>query len=127
MQVRRLLIVAAAIEGLAGAALLLFPAIVVVVLLGVAPGSPGLMIAMVAGVALLALGVACGGAAMDRHAPTWMVVAITVYNAGAGLLLLAFAIRGMAEGPVVWVAGVLHLGLGAAFCARTVVVAHEPS
>ena len=41
--------------------------------------------------------------------------AITLYNAGAGLLLVLFAATGKAGGPVVWAVGVLHLGFAAAF------------
>jgi hypothetical protein len=112
----RLVTVAAVIEGLAGAALILFPGPAIAVLLDAELGSAGLMIARIAGVALLALGVACVGAAREiaGHARTWTVMAITLYNAGAGLLLIAFAARGMADGPVVWVAGVFHLGLALA-------------
>jgi hypothetical protein len=43
--------------------------------------------------------------------------AITLYNAGAGLLLVVFAATGEAGGPVVWTVGVLHLGFAAAFAA----------
>jgi len=48
------------------------------------------MIARVGGVALLALGVACAGAAAEVAGParTWPVIAITLYNAGAGLALV---------------------------------------
>lgn len=113
----RLLILAAVVECLAGLAFILFPAFTIALLLGPEPGSVGLMIARVAGVALLALGVACAGAATEvaGAARAWTVTAITLYNAGAGLLLVAFAARGMADGPVVWVAGVLHMGLALAF------------
>ena len=113
----RLLIAAAVVECLAGTAFLLLPAVAVTLVLGAEAGSAGLMIARVAGVALLALGVACAGAATEiaRPARTWAVMAITIYNAGAGLLLVAFAVRGMAYGPVVWIAGILHLGLASAF------------
>lgn len=113
----RLLTVAAVVECLAGLAFVLFPALAIALLLDAEPGSAGLMIARVAGVALLALGVACGGAATEVAGParTWTVVAITFYNAGVGLLLVAFAARGMAGGPVVWIASVLHMGLALAF------------
>ncbi len=112
----RLLTVAAVVECLAGAALIVFPAPAIAVLLDAELGSAGLMIARIAGVALLALGVACVGAATEIAGParTWTVMAITLYNAGAGSLLIAFAARGIADGPVVWVAGVFHLGLALA-------------
>ena len=97
--------------------MVLFPALAIALLLDVAPGSAGLMLARIAGVALLALGVACAGAATEIAGLARMatVVAITLYNAGAGLLLIAFAARGMADGPVVWIAGAVHLGLASGF------------
>lgn len=112
-----LLTVSAVVECLAGLAFVLFPTLTITLLLDTEPGTAGLMIARVTGVALLALGVACGGAATEAAGParTWTVVAITFYNAGAGLLLVAFAARGMADGPVVWIASVLHMGLASAF------------
>jgi hypothetical protein len=41
--------------------------------------------------------------------------AITLYNAGAGLLLVVLAATGDVGDPVVWIVGVLHLGFAAAF------------
>jgi hypothetical protein len=114
---KRLLIVAAGVECFAGAALILFPTPAITLLLQVQPGSVAPMIARVAGVALLALGVACAGAAMETARPgrAWALRAITFYNAGVGLLLLAFDVRGMAHGPVVLIAWVFHLALALAF------------
>jgi len=113
----RLLMVAAVVECLAGAALILFPAGAITLLLDAEPGSGGSMIARVGGVALLALGVACAGAAAEIAGParTWPVIAITLYNAGAGLALVGFAVRGMADGPAVWIAGIFHVALASAF------------
>ena len=76
----RLLAVAAAVECLAGLAFVLFPAIPIALLLDTEPGSTALMIGRVSGVALLALGVACTGAAraVEGSARTWTVIAITL-------------------------------------------------
>jgi hypothetical protein len=125
---RRLLAVAAAVECLAGLAFVLFPAIPIALLLDSEPGSTALMIGRVSGVALLALGVACTGAAraVAGSARTWTVIAITLYNAGAGLLLLAFAARDMAQAPLVWIAAVCHLGLGSALATCTFANAAPP-
>jgi hypothetical protein len=122
---RPLLFASVILECLAGTALLLFPGLSLVVLLGAAPDGVGLMVARVAGAALFALGIACAGAATEaaRGTPAGILIAITFYNAVAGLLLLAFAVRGMAVGPVVWVAGALHLGLAAGFGASTFALA----
>jgi hypothetical protein len=113
----RLLTVAGVLECLVGLALLLSPGITTAFLLGAEPGAVGSMIGRVAGVALLSLGIACWGARADAGgaARTGTLGAITLYNAGAGLLLVPFAATGQAGGPVVWAVGVLHLGFAAAF------------
>ncbi len=114
---RQLLTVAAVVEWLAGGALVLAPGATVGVLLGVELDRAGVMIGRVAGVALLALGTACWGARTDAGGAARLgtLTAITLYNAGTGLLLTIFAATGEAYGPIVWSAGVLHLGLAAAF------------
>ena len=116
---RRLLIIAAAAECLAGLALILTPGIVIALLLGAETDRVGLMIGRVGGFGLLSLGIACWGARTDAGgaAQTGTLRAITLYNAGAGLLLVVFAATGKAAGPVVWIAGILHLGLALGFAA----------
>jgi hypothetical protein len=116
---RQLLTIAAVIEWLAGLGLILAPGAAAALLLGAEPDSVGLMIGRVAGVALLALGIACWGARTDAGgaARSGTLIAITLYNAGAGLLLVVFAATGKAGGVMVWIAGVLHLGLAAGFAA----------
>jgi hypothetical protein len=116
---RQLLTVSAVVECLAGLALLLVPGTTIDLVLGAGPDRVGLMIGRVAGVALLALGIACWGARTDSGGPAraGTLRAITLYNLGAGLLLVLFAATGQASGLVVWGAGLFHLGLGAAFAA----------
>jgi hypothetical protein len=115
----RLLMVAAIAESLVGLAFLLAPGITTALLLGAEPDSAGLMIGRVAGVALLSLGIACWGsrAGAGGAARVGTLRAITLYNAGAGLLLVIFAVTGKAGGAVVWTVGVLHMGFAAAFAA----------
>jgi hypothetical protein len=116
---RQLLTIATVVECLAGLAFLLAPGATVALLLGVQPDRVGLMVARVAAVALVALGIACWGARMDPggEARTGTLRAITFYNAGAGLLLVVFGATGMASGSLVWGAALLHLGLAAGFAA----------
>ncbi len=106
----RLLTISGVLECLTGLAFLLSPGGTIAFLLGAEPGSVGLMIGRVAGVALLSLGIACWGARADAGGAARMgtLRAITLYNAGAGLLLVLFAATGKAGGPVVWAVGVLH-------------------
>ena len=115
----QLLTIAAVVELLAGLALLVAPGPAASLLLGAALETVGVMVGRVAGVALLALGVACWGGRTDAGgaARSGTLRAITLYNAGAGLLLVGFAATGEARGAVVWTAGVLHLVLAAAFVA----------
>jgi hypothetical protein len=102
---------------MAGPAFVLAPGATINLLLGAKPDRSGLMIGRLAGVALLALGIACWGARADQDsaARTGTLRAITLYNAGAGLLLVGLAATGRARGPVVWSAAVLHLGLAVGF------------
>ena len=115
----RLLTVAGVAESLVGLAFLFAPGVTTALLLGAEPDSVGLMIARVAGVALLSLGITCWGGRADAGGAARMgtLRAITLYNAGAGLLLLIFAVMGKVGGPVVWTVGVLHVAFAAAFAA----------
>jgi hypothetical protein len=114
---RTLLTIAAALECAAGAALVFLPALTISLLLGVESHVDGLMVARVGGVAIFALGIACWWARRDAGgaALTGTLNAITIYNWGAGLLLLVFAATGTAGGVVTALTGVLHLGLAVAF------------
>jgi hypothetical protein len=116
---RRLLTIAALAECLAGLALMGTPDAGVTLLLGAEPGAVGSMVGRIAGVALLALGIACWGARADTGgaAHTGTLRAITTYNAGAGFLLIAFVATGKASGVAVWIAGILHLALAAGLAA----------
>ena len=116
---RMLLAIAAVAEILAGLALILLPDATMQLLFGGRPDGVGMMMGRVAGVALLALGVACWGARADSGgaARAGTVGAITLYNAGGGVLLILFAVTGQASGLVVWGVGLLHLALAAGFLA----------
>jgi hypothetical protein len=120
MQMQRMLLaIAAMAETLAGLALILVPDFTIRLLLGGRPDDVGLMVGRVLGVGMLALGVACWGARADSGgaARAGTVGAITLYNAGVGLLLVLFAVTGQASGLVVWIVGLFHLALAAGFLA----------
>jgi hypothetical protein len=126
---RKLLAIAAALECLTGVAAILIPGIVIALLLGVEPSSAALMTGRLLGVALLSLGIACWYATSDKggSARTGTLTAITLYNGGVGLLLVAFAAIGIASGVLAWIAGILHLGLATAFAASLRHSAGAPS
>jgi len=119
MKQRNLLRIATAVECLAGLALIVAPGASCALLLGAELNGAGLLIARLGGLGLLALGIACWGARMDAGgvARSGTLRAITLYNAGAGLLLVVSAAIGAAVGIVVWGAGALHLGLALGFVA----------
>ena len=114
-----LLTIAAILECMAGLAFLLAPGACFSLLLGAQLDASGVLIGRIAGVALFALGIACGGARPDAGgaARSGTLKAITLYNAGVGLVLVVSGATGTAGGMVLWVAGAMHLGLAVAFLA----------
>jgi hypothetical protein len=115
---KSLLSVTGALEAATGLVLLVAPSVLVELLLGAAPGTPvGVTISRVAGVTLLALGVACWLAREDAagRAAKGLVAAMLLYNvAVVAILVLAWtslALFGIAFWPVV----LAHAGL-AAWC-----------
>jgi hypothetical protein len=115
---KALLIVTAVIESATGTALLTAPALVCSVLLGGSPGAlAGLVVARMAGAALLALGIVCGSGSRDTlsRATVGIVAAMLLYNLAAVVLLvsarLCLGMAGMGLLPV----AVLHAAL-AAWC-----------
>jgi len=96
--------------------LLAVPPLVASVLLGGAFDAPaGLAMARVAGVALIALGVACWLARNDAqsHAARGVIIAMLFYNAGA-VAVLAHAGLGLGlSGIGVWPVVLLHAALTA--------------
>ena len=108
---KRFLKLTAIIETATGLGLMAVPSVVVRLLLG-SPldTSAAVMLARVAGAALLALGVACWLARDDTQsrAARGLVVAMLIYNIAA-TALLAFAGIGLGlHGVVLWPAVVLH-------------------
>ena len=111
---RRLLKLTAIIETATGLGLMATPSVVVRLLLG-SPldTSAAVMLARVAGAALLALGVACWLARDDTQsrAARGLVVAMLMYNIPA-TAVLAFAGIGLGlQGVALWPAVVLHAAM----------------
>jgi hypothetical protein len=116
--VKLLLIVMAIIEAPAGIALLVVPAVVVPMLLGVPLDTPaGLVIGRIAGAALIALGLSCWGARRDEHnrAATGIVSAMLLYNVTAVVVLAFAGVGWRLFGVGLWLAVVLH-ALMAVWC-----------
>jgi hypothetical protein len=115
---RSLLSVTGALEAATGMVLLVAPSVVVELLLGAVPGTPaGMTVSRVAGVALLALGVACWLAREDAagRAAKGLLAAMLFYNvAVVAILVLAWTNSGL-FGIAFWPVVLAHTGL-AAWC-----------
>ena len=108
---KKLLIVSAWVEAVTGVALMAWPAPPVLLLVGAALDTTGgLIIARVAGAALLSLGLACWLARDDGRsaAARALVAAMLLYNAAA-LAVLLYAGLGLKLSAIgLWPAVVLH-------------------
>jgi len=109
-----LLIVAAALEGATGLALLLMPSVPVSLLLGAPLDTPaGLVAARIAGAALVALAIACWQARNGEWGSpaTGVLEALLFYNFATAMVLVYAGIRLDLRGALLWPAIVLHLCL----------------
>jgi len=97
---KRVLIVAAVAEGLTGLALLIVPSLVGRLLLGEALSGIAIPVARVAGLALIALGVAC--------CPGPPLVGMLTYSAFVTLYLAYLGLAAGLTGILLWPAVVLH-------------------
>lgn len=113
MKLSSLLTVTAVLEASTGVFLLASPILLASLLLGVLEGSVPLVLARVAGGALLALGIACWYAAREPVGPATrgVVAAMLVYNLATAM---AFAYGGLVyglSGVLLWPVVVLHLAM----------------
>jgi len=114
MVARKLLIVTALVETATGLILLVSPTLVVAFLLGVSLDAPAaLVVARMAGAAVLSLGCACWLARNDppRGAARALVAAMLLYNVGAVVVLRDAGIRSRPVGVALWPTVVLHAAM----------------
>ena len=102
---KRVLVLAAVGEAATGLALLVVPSLVVLLLLGEELTGVTIPVARVAGIALIALGVACW--------PGTPVVGMLTYSAAVTLYLAYVGFAGNVTGILLWPAVVLHVILTA--------------
>ena len=109
----RLLKLTAIIEAATGLGLIAVPAVVVRLLLGAEISGASIPLGRVAGVALLALGVASWLASYDEQscAARGLVSAIMLYNIGAALILALAGIGSGFVGIALWPAVILHAAM----------------
>jgi hypothetical protein len=105
----RVLIFAALAEAATGLALLIVPSLVGQLLLGFVLSGVAVLVARVAGIALVGLAVACW--------PGPPLAGMLIYSTGVMLLLGYSGVKGDATGILLWPAVVLH-GIVAALLAR---------
>jgi hypothetical protein len=105
---KKMLVLAAAGEAAFGLVLLAYPPIVVRLLFGAEIAGTGLVMSRVAGIALIALGVACWpGIAADGN-PSRALRAMLCYSLLAALYLAYLGIRGEWVGSLLWPAVGIH-------------------
>ena len=105
---RRLLAFAAVVEVGTGLALLIGPALVVALLLGSNEFGAAVPLARIAGVALLALGLACWPGRQRDGSGATVFVAMLIYNALIALYLAYLGTVGHLGGLLLWPAVVVH-------------------
>lgn len=102
-----LLALSAVVEGVTGVALLIAPTIVARLLLGAELSGAGVAVGRVAGIALLALGLACWPTSSGPGATTANFRAMLTYNLLVAVLLAYQGVQGLA-GPLLWPAALVH-------------------
>lgn len=101
---RRVLALASVTEALTGLGLLAAPSVVVKLLLSAEIVGAGIVASRVAGIALIALGVACWPTREVRAA----VVAMLGYNLLVAIYLVAVGLGGEMVGVLLWPAAAVH-------------------
>jgi len=111
VNLKTLLIVTAACEVPTGILLLIAPTLTSEFLLGEGPSSPqAFVIARIAGVALVSIGVACWLLrTADRSSQRRQLIAVLTYNLAVPILLIQSRLAASVGGPGLWPASVLHL------------------
>ena len=115
MQPRMLLTLTAPLEVGTGLLLLLSPRVPLEILLGFRSSGPDiLVVARVAGAALLAIGVAAWLARSDNRSPsqTGVLAGILVYNFAVAAVLVFAALALRMSGIALWPVVALHVALG---------------
>jgi hypothetical protein len=118
---KSLLVVTAVLESATGIALLAVPSLTSGLLLGAGLGSPeSLLVARIAGAALLSIGVACwlGRNQVRDGQATALVAGLLVYNATAAALLLYGGVADRMRGVGIWPAFALHSAMSVWCAAR---------
>jgi hypothetical protein len=110
-KMKSLLTITSLLEGLTGLALAILPSFFVSLLLGTSLTDPSaILIARLAGAALITIALACWLSRSETQSPV-MVKVMIAYNIFSISLLLYAALFESISGPGLWPAVLLHLGL----------------
>ena len=108
MTIRTLYLVAAAVEGATGLALVIYPSVVTELLLGEGVSGVGTALGRVAGFALVSLALACWPSHTNGGGDTSGLRAMLSYNLLVTLYLLLLGIGGESVGKLLWPAFAVH-------------------
>ena len=108
---KKLLVFAAMGEVLTGLLLLVYPQIVVLLLFGARIADAGVVMSRIAGIALIALGLACLPSGDPASRATRAFQAMLSYSLLAALYLLYLGLEGAWVGSLLWSAVIAHLAL----------------
>jgi len=107
MRQRAVVVVAAWLEIIVGALFLTVPAVLCLLLFGAEPEAVGMALGRFAGIALLALGIACLPS-RDAGSPRNAVLGLFAFNGGVAILFAWVGVASTLHGVLLWPAVILH-------------------
>jgi hypothetical protein len=108
---KNLLALAAVSEATAGLVLLVYPPIVVKLLFGAEISGAGVVMSRIAGMSLIALGLACWPARETGPRAGWPLCGMLTYSSLVTLYLVYLGLDGEWVGKLLWPAAAVHLVL----------------
>jgi hypothetical protein len=108
---RRLLAICGALEIVTGLTVAAVPALAAEALFGAAVAGAGAAIARLAGIALIALGIACWPPRERARSATAPALGMFAYNVLVAMFLTGVGVRGGSTGVLLWPAAALHGGI----------------
>jgi hypothetical protein len=114
---RLVVMIAACLEIAVGVIILTAPDLLSRLLFGTTPDGVGMPLARFAGIALVALGIACMPSGLTRH-DRRVVLGLLIFNVGATILLAWVAVATSFRGFLLWPTVMLHAVIAAALLSQ---------